>query len=59
MSSKKYLKGKIAYQSHPEDPAFFVRQYEIKGDDIAIGDLEEGPFGPSVIPSDIVKQLTK
>ena len=59
LSTKKFLKGKIVYQRDPEEPAFYVRQYEIKGEELRIGELEEGPFGPGVMPSDVVKQLDR
>eukprot|EP00658_Telonema_sp_P-2_P067842 TRINITY_DN5677_c0_g1_i3.p1 TRINITY_DN5677_c0_g1~~TRINITY_DN5677_c0_g1_i3.p1 ORF type:complete len:377 (+),score=99.09 TRINITY_DN5677_c0_g1_i3:157-1287(+) len=59
MARKKFLKGKIVYQRDCNDECFFVRQYEIIGDALEIVDEEEGPFGPRVIPGNVVKHLAK
>lgn len=57
IASTKYIKGNIAYQQHPREREFYIRPYDITGDKLSISPAEQGPFGPSVLPSEVMKQM--
>lgn len=57
ISFDNFLRGKLVYQHSVSEECFYVRQFVIRGDSLSMLDNEEGPFGPGVIPSDIVKQV--
>ena len=51
------MQGKIAYQADPHHKSYYVRKYDITGDTLSIDDSVEGPFGPEILPTDILKQV--
>ena len=42
--------GNIMYQREPSEQCFYVRRFEINGRTLNIGDAEQGPYGPEVLP---------
>ena len=65
LAAKKFMRGRLVYQRDPRLAEYFVRSYYCACDtrdaastgEMRISDREEGPFGPGVIPSNILKTV--
>lgn len=57
LAKTKFIKGSLAYQRNPHEQQFYMRCYDITDEKLTIEPQsgEKGPFGPEVLPSDVIK----
>ena len=63
LSTKQFVRGKIAYQRDPLQPVYFCRTYHCQMENktiprMQISKHEQGPFGPGTLPSNVIKDAT-